>query len=295
MTSRLLYYLLIKPLSYLPLAILYGVSDFLYFVLYRIVKYRQKTVRTNLENSFPEKSKEEILQIEKKFYHHFCDLMVESIRLFSISEKELRLRNKMINPEVMNRLYDEGKSIILVGGHFNNWETGAAILSAFVKHHIIGIYAPLSNQFFNTEILKSRERFGMEMLSKKIVKAGFEHNKEKLTATIFATDQSPTHSKKVHWTTFLNQATPVLLGSELFAREYNYPVVFMYASKVKRGYYEIEAKLLEKNPSQTTDGQITEKHTRWLEEQIRETPQFWLWTHKRWKRKMKDGDEFYKA
>ena len=293
MTSRLLYYLLLKPLSYLPLSILYGLSDFLYLVLYRIVGYRQKVVRTNLENSFPEKSKREILRIEKQFYHHFFDLIVESIRLFSIGEKELTKRNKMINPEVMNQLFDEGKSVIVTGGHFNNWETGAAILGAQIKHHVVGIYAPLSNQFFNTEILKSRERFGMEMLSKKIVKAGFEHNKNKFTATIFATDQSPTHSKSVHWTTFLNQPTAVLLGSEVFAKEYNYPVVFMFVSKVKRGYYEIEARLLEKNPTHTMDGEVTEKHTRWLETMILETPHYWLWTHKRWKRKMKEGDEFY--
>lgn len=293
MTSHLLYYLVLKPLSYLPLSILYGISDFLYLVLYRVIKYRQKVVRTNLENSFPEKSTKEIVDIERKFYHHFFDLIVESIRLFSISENELKKRNKLLNPEVMNQLYDEGKSVILTGGHYNNWETGAAILSTQVKHHIVGIYAPLSNQFFNTEILKSRERFGMEMLSKKIVKAGFEKNKDILSAIIFATDQSPTYSKSVHWTTFLNQPTAVLLGSELFAREYNYPVVFMYVTKVKRGYYEMEAKVVEKNPAQTTDGEITEKHTRWLEAQIRETPQYWLWTHKRWKRKMKEEDEFY--
>lgn len=294
MTSRLLYYLVLKPFSYLPLSILYGISDFLYLVLYKGIKYRQKLVRTNLVNSFPEKSIAEIVKIEQGFYSHFFDLIVESVRLFSSSEAELKKRNKVLNPEVMDALYDEGKSIILVGGHYNNWETGAAILSTQVKHHIVGIYAPLSNQFFNTEILKSRERFGMEMLSKKIVKAGFEQNKEKLTATIFATDQSPTYSKSVHWTRFLNQPTAVLLGSEVFAKEYDYPVVYIYVSKVKRGYYEMEAKLLEKNPTQTHVGEIIEKHTRWLENQINETPQYWLWTHKRWKRKMKEEDTFYK-
>lgn len=294
MTSRLLYYLVLKPLSYLPLGLLYGLSDFLYIVLYKLAKYRQKVVRTNLVNSFPEKSKAEIVKIEQDFYHHFFDLIVESIRLFSSKEAELMKRNKLLNPEVMNDLYEEGKSVILAGGHYNNWETGAAIFSKYVKHHIIGIYAPLSNQFFNAKILTSRERFGMEMLSKKIVKARFEKNKEQLTATIFATDQSPTYSKNVHWTTFLNQPTAVLLGSEIFAKEYNYPVIFMFVTKVKRGYYEMEAKVLEKNPAQTHDGEITEKHTRWLEKQIQETPQYWLWTHKRWKRKMKEEDHFYK-
>ena len=293
MISRLLYYLVIKPLSILPFWFLYGLSDVLYFLLYRCLSYRKAVVRTNLENSFPHKTSKEIGQIEKAFYKHFCDLIVESIRLFSISESELKRRNKVLNPEALNQLYDEGRSVILVGGHFNNWETGAAILSSYVKHHIVGIYAPLSNPFFNAKILKSRERFGMEMLSKKSVKEGFESNKSILTATIFATDQSPTHSKNVHWTTFLNQPSAVLIGAERFAKDYDYPLVFVYIKKVKRGYYELEGKLLDKNPNKTKEGELTEFHTRWLENQIIETPQFWLWTHKRWKRKMKAGESVY--
>lgn len=293
MVSRLLYYLVIKPLSLLPFWLLYRLSDGLYIILYRCLQYRKGVVRTNLENSFPHKTSKEIGQIEKAFYRHFCDLIVESIRLFSISESELKRRNKVLNPEALNQLYDEGRSVILVGGHFNNWETGAAILSSYVKHHIVGIYAPLSNPFFNAKILKSRERFGMEMLSKKSVKEGFESNKSILTATIFATDQSPTHSKNVHWTTFLNQPSAVLIGAERFAKDYDYPLVFVYIKKVKRGYYELEGKLLDKNPNKTKEGELTEFHTRWLENQIIETPQFWLWTHKRWKRKMKAGESVY--
>ncbi len=293
MISRLLYYLVIKPLSILPFWFLYGLSDVLYFVLYRCLNYRKLVVRTNLENSFPHKTTQEIGQIEKAFYSHFCDLIVESIRLFSISEKELKSRNILLNPELLDSLYSQNKSIILLGGHFNNWESGAAILSSLVKHHIIGIYAPLSNLFFNRKILKSRERFGMEMLSKKSVKEGFENHKHNLTATIFATDQSPTHSKYVHWTSFLNQSTAVLKGAERFAKDYDYPLVFVYIKKVKRGYYEIECQLLDDQPCKTKEGYLTETHTRWLENQIVETPQFWLWTHKRWKRKMKEGETFY--
>lgn len=278
----------------MPLNFLYPLSDFLYLVLYKGLKYRQKVVRTNLLNSFPGKSKKDIIKIEEKFYSHFCDLIVESIRLFSISKKELERRSKLINPEVINQLYNAGKSLILVAGHYNNWEMSATFLDAQVKHHIVGIYTPMSNEFFDKKFLNSRERFGMKMLSKKIVKEGFEKNKETLTATLFATDQSPTFSKRVHWTMFLNQPTAVLLGSERFSREYDFPVIYIYVSKPKRGYYEMEARILEKNPAQTRPGEITEKHTSWLEKQIEETPQYWLWTHKRWKRKMKEGDELYK-
>ncbi|HEY1872342.1 MAG TPA: lysophospholipid acyltransferase family protein [Chitinophagaceae bacterium] len=293
--SRVLYYLVLKPLSYLPLKLLYLLSDFLYLLLYKGFRYRKKVVRNNLLNSFPHKSTKDIIDIEKKFYSHFCDLIVESIRLFSISEKELRQRSKLLNPDVMNQLYCKGKSLIIVAGHYNNWEMGAAILGVQVKHHIVGIYTPMTNKFFDKKFLESRERFGLEMLSKKIVKDGFEKNKDLLTATLFATDQSPTYSKRVHWTMYLNQPTPVLLGAERFAREYDFPVAYVYNNKIKRGYYEMEVRILEKDPTQTNDGEITEKHTRWLEKQIEEAPQYWLWTHKRWKRKMKTGDILYGA
>lgn len=291
--SSILYYLVILPISRLPFFILYGISDFLYLVLYRMLSYRRKVVRGNLVASFPEKSLAEIKTIESQFYRHFCDILVETFKMFSISQKDLSERSKITNPEVMDALYDAGKSIILVGGHYNNWEIGAAILSTQVKHHIIGIYAPLSNPFFNEKVLKSRSRFGMEMLSKNEVKEGFERQKNNLSAFIFATDQSPTHSKFVHWTNFLNQKTAVALGAERFSKEYDYPVVYIYVNKVKRGYYEMEAKVMEPNPGQTMDGAITEMHVRWLENQVRAVPQFWLWTHKRWKRKFTETDKMY--
>lgn len=171
----------------------------------------------------------------------------------------------------------------------------ATISGMQVKHHMVGIYTPMSNKFFDNKFLKSRQRFGLEMISKKLVKEEFEENKKLLTATLFATDQSPTYSKHVHWTSFLNQTTPVFLGAERFSREYDLPVLYAYLKKIRRGYYEMEIVLLENDPMQTHEGEITEKHTRWLEKQIRETPQHWLWTHKRWKRKMKEGDRLYRV
>ena len=295
MMSRLLYYLVIKPLSWLPLNVLYVLSDFFYLVLYKGFKYRQVVVRDNLMNSFPGKSIKEIKEIERKFYSHFCDLIVESIRLFSISEKELGQRCKILNPELLDQFYDRGKSLIIVAGHYNNWEMTAAIMGTQVKHHMLGIYTPMSNKFFDGKFLKSRERFGLKMVANKLVKEEFENNKERLTATLFATDQSPTYSKRVHWTRFLNQPTSVFLGAERFAREYDFPVLYGHVNKVKRGYYETEIVILENDPARTPDGEITEMHTNRLEKQIEETPQYWLWTHKRWKRKMQESDKLYQA
>lgn len=293
MLSRLLYYLILKPLSFLPLSILYLLSDFLYLLLYKIFRYRQKVVRANLVNSFPGKSLQEIKKIEREFYSHFCDLIIESIRLFSISEKELKQRSKIVNPEMILDLYEQGRGVIMVAGHYNNWEMAATIMGAQVKHQVIGIYTPMSNKFFDKKFKKSREKFGIEMVSKKIVKDEFEKHKGSPTITLFATDQSPTYSKNVHWTNFLHQPTAVFLGAERFAREYELPVVFGYIKKIRRGYYELNFVLMEAQSSETDDGEITEKHTRWLEKQIEEIPQFWLWTHKRWKRKMKEGDTLY--
>jgi KDO2-lipid IV(A) lauroyltransferase len=285
--SRILFYGVLKPLSYVPLKAMYWFSDFLFFFVYHVVKYRRSVVKTNLRNSFPEKTRSEITVLERECYSHICDLVVESIRLFSMTEEEALRRCKILNPEFMEDLYHKGKSVIVVGGHYNNWELTGAILPRLVKHHILGIYAPLSNDFFNKTFNKSRGRFGLEMVSKLRVKESFEKHLGTPTATLFGTDQSPTHSKNVYWTTFLNQETAVMLGSERFAKDYDYPVVYLYLSKVKRGYYECEFKMLEEHPRETVKGAITEKHTRWLEEQIKENPQYWLWTHKRWKRKRK--------
>ncbi|HMG68698.1 MAG TPA: lysophospholipid acyltransferase family protein, partial [Chitinophagaceae bacterium] len=261
MLSRLLYYLVLKPLSYLPLNILYLLSDFLYLLLYKIFRYRQKVVRTNLVNSFPGKSLKEIKKIEQKFYSHFCDLIIESIRLFSISEKELRRRSRIVNPEMILDLYEQGRGVIMVAGHYNNWEMAATIMGAQVKHQVIGIYTPMSNKFFDKKFKNSREKFGIEMVSKKIVKEEFEKNKESPTITLFATDQSPTYSKNVHWTKFLHQPTAVFLGTERFAKEYDLPVVFGYIKKIRRGYYELKFVMMDTHPSETPDGEITEKHT----------------------------------
>lgn len=269
----------------LPYSVLYLFSDLLYFLLYKIFNYRQKVVRKNLKNSFPLYSKTQIAEIEKKFYSHFCDIIVESIKLFTISEKQLSARILFADRELINDLYKKNKSIIFCGGHYNNWEMLGAIIQKYIPHTAIGIYAPLENSFFNKKFIKSRTKFGLKLLSMKKVKEGFEENKTLLTATFFATDQSPTYSKNVYWTQFLNQETAVYTGTEYFAKTYNFPVVFGYITKTKRGFYDFKAELICENPKSTKVGEITELHTRILEKQILNEPQYWLWTHKRWKRK----------
>ncbi|MCB9252127.1 MAG: lysophospholipid acyltransferase family protein [Flavobacteriales bacterium] len=277
-------------MSYLPHRVLYIFSDFLYLVIYKLIGYRQEVVRGNLKNSFPDKDLSDIKSIEKKFYMHFCDLIVESIKMFSLTTAELNKRAILLNAEVVDEYFEKGQSILITGGHYQNWEMNGCILGQQLKHDVVGIYTPMSNSFFNEKFLESRGKFGIDLLSNRQVRLGLEGNKDRITATIFATDQSPTHSKKVYWTRFLNQETAILIGTEKFSREYNYPVVFISVSKVRRGYYEMRAEVLVHDPSQMKEGEISEIHTRRLEKDILNAPQFWLWTHKRWKRKRKPDE-----
>lgn len=283
--NNLVYYLFILPVSLLPYPLLYGLSNVLYYLLYYLLGYRKKVVSQNIRNSFPEKSHAEQVLIAKKFYRHFCDLVLESLKVFTITEKEVHERMVVVNAEVLNCYFDQGRSVILAGGHYNNWELFAVAIDKPIKHRAIAIYKPLSNLFFDTKMRESRGKYGLRMISTKIVKSVFEEDKEHLSATIFGIDQSPS-PLKCHWMKFLNQDTGVLFGTEKYAKEYNYPVIFGHLTKVKRGHYSLEFFKAFDEPNQTKHGEITEKVTRMLEEQIIEKPEFWLWTHKRWKHKM---------
>jgi KDO2-lipid IV(A) lauroyltransferase len=288
--SKVYYYLVLKPVSYLPFSFLYLISDLLFILVYRMAGYRKSVVFNNLRNSFPEKNKEEIITIQSAFYRHLCDVIVESIKLFSISEQELRQRFRITNESILDEMHEQGRSIILVGGHYNNWEIAAKGFDLNSRHQAVGIYSPLRDKFFEKKLNESRTEFGVEIVAKAFVPRAFVANKDRITMTIFGADQSPTYSKGVHWMNFLNQETAVHTGTEVFAAKYNYPVVFIRIDKVKRGFYEGKLEILSENPGGSKKGEITELHTRYLEKIIREKPEYWLWSHKRWKRKMTDEE-----
>lgn len=283
--NALLYYLVLIPLSLLPFPLLYGISNGLFVIFFYISGYRKKVVLTNIRNSFPEKSEKEINEICKKFYKHFCDLVVESIKTFTISERQIMKRFVIANPEVSDKYYDEGRSILFAGGHFNNWELLAVGVDKWVKHNTAGIYTPLSNQYFDKKMQITRGKYGLKMVSTKNVKRFLDSKENGLTATIFAIDQSPSNPKSAYWMRFLNQETGVLYGVEKYAKEYNSPVIYGKLSKVKRGYYSLFLIDVTGNPQQTAYGEIIQKTQRILESNILENPQYWLWTHKRWKHK----------
>ena len=284
MIAKIFYYILILPVSLLPYPLLYLLSDFVYFVMYRMVGYRKEVVFTNLKNSFPNKSEQELKKIMSDFYHHLCDIIMESIKGFTISENQLRKRLIIKNPEFSNYFADKGQSIIFVGGHYNNWEICAQAFALYSNHKCIGIYKPLSNTFINDKIYTSRSRYGMNLVSMKQTKKSFEEGSE-TKAIVFGSDQNPANPKRAHWVQFLNQDTGVLFGVEKYAKEYDWPVVFVSISKVKRGYYEVEYSLVTDKPKEEPHGKITEDFTERLEQDIINQPQYWLWSHKRWKHK----------
>ena len=283
--SYLLYYLFLIPISLLPFPLLYLLSDFLFFIFYSLLGYRKKIVVSNITNSFPEKSKQEVNEITKLFYKHFCDVIVESLKSFTISDAQISKRMILKNPELLNSYYDKKQSVILAGGHYNNWEWIAVALDKQMKHQSIAIYKTLSNKFFDEKMRSTRGKFGLLMVSTKLVAETFSKFKNELTATIFAIDQSPSNPKKCYWMNFLNQDTPVLFGTEKFSKDYNQPVLFGTITKVKRGFYQIEFQTVTDNPTNTAHGYITETTTKLLEAEIIKAPQYWLWTHRRWKHK----------
>ncbi len=239
----------------------------------------------NLKNSFPEKKEIEVKNISKKYYQHFCDLIIESIRLFSMSEKEAIRRCKCRNPEVLQKLFEENKSLVLGCGHFNNWELTGVSFAAQVPHQILCIYTPLSNKFWDARLRASREQYGARLIPKKEIRQTVEKNKNIPSVIVFGTDQNPSpKSNKLFWTDFMNQDTAVNFGMEKYATDYDLPAYMMKIHKMKRGYYEFEFEKITNNSSQAQYGSITLSHTRILEKQIREHPPYWLWTHKRWKR-----------
>jgi len=285
----LLYYFIIIPISLLPFPLLYKLSDGLYVLFYYVSGYRKKIVLQNIRNSFPEKSEKEQIEICKNFYRHFSDIVVESLKTFTISEKEVKRRLVCNNPEVVNKYFEQNRSVIIAGGHFNNWELFAVGIDGLIKHQSSGIYKPLTNKYFDAKMRKTRGKYGLIMISTKEVKRFLDDNINKLTATSFGSDQSPSNPNNAYWMKFLNQDTGVPYGAEKFAKEYNYPVIYGRLNKVKRGFYSLDFIDITDKPQETAYGEITEKITHLLEKDIKANPQYWLWTHRRWKHKRPEG------
>ena len=291
MLAKLLYYIIIIPASYLPLRVIYFFTDCFYLLLILFIPYRKKVVRTNLIKSFPEKSLKEIKKIERKFYRHFTDLLAEGVKNFTISKNELSKRMIVENPEIVDELYAKNKSVILVSGHYNNWEWLVTSQNYLFEHQALGIGMPLSNKFWDEKINKHRSRFGMKVVHAKNFKEVISKEVISPIAILVLGDQSPPDSNKSYWMSFLHQQTAVLFGTEQMANEYEFSVVFFAMEKVKRGFYKMRLELIAEDPKSMNWGEMTKSHTKLLEKEINLKPQFWIWSHKRWKRRIPENLE----
>lgn len=281
-----LLYAWVKIHAMLPMSVLYVLSDILYFIIYKVVKYRIRVVRRNLSASFPEKSEAERLRIEKGFYHHFADYIVETLKLAHISLEELQQRAYVQNPEVVDRLMDQGHPCcILLMGHFGNWEWYSGSTTRFQDARMYQIYRPLKNKAVDNLFIWLRTKFGSFVLSK--YETGHElirlQRNQVRSVVIFLADQTPSRQNLHYWTNFLHQDTAILTGAERLARKLNIPVIFLDVQMLRRGFYTLELQLISDNPKETPENWITEEYARRMEKSILRHPEGWLWTHKRWK------------
>jgi KDO2-lipid IV(A) lauroyltransferase len=273
-------------ITLLPLPVLYVFSDFLYLVLYYVVSYRRNVVATNLKNSFPEKTDKELKIIEKKFYRHLSDIIIETFKSTHMTRANQKKRFTYSNLEIIDKLREEKRDIIAVMGHYNNWEW-PTLLPYYLKYKTIIIYKPLQNKYFNRFINNHRSEHGIVLTpTSQVIREIINYRKNDInTVSVFISDQIPSKGDIKYWTTFLNQDTAVFTGAGKIASKYDMAIVFFHVQKVKRGYYNLNIELLFDHTEGLSEEVITEKHVRRLEEMIKEKPEYWIWSHRRWKHK----------
>ena len=281
-------YYILRSLAWLiyqmPLRMTYLISDLLFVILCYLVRYRRMVVTENLLNSFPDKSQKERNLIARKFYRHLCDCFLETLLFDWISDKKVRERVKFLNPELANDYMEQGRTVIILMGHYNNWEcfNNWGLHSEYKSY---AIYKKLRNSSFERFYIHLRSRFGSFPLERAMT---FRQLMDDLKAgipslSLFLIDQTPRINDIQYWTTFLNQETAVLIGPEKIAVKLNTVVLFGKTQKVKRGFYEVEFVLITDNAKSCQKFEITEKSTRHMEKLIVEAPQYWLWSHRKWK------------
>lgn len=291
MKHRLVYWLtytIMYSLALLPMKVLFFLSDFIYLIVYHIVRYRLRIVRANLSNSFPEKSAEELLEIERKFYHYICDYLVEEVKTLRISEEEIRRRMIYDNPQDFVGMIEKHRGAFLMIPHYANFEWLMSLSLIMGPNDLpIQIYKPLHNVYLDEMFKRIRSRFGGINISKHSTARSLIrfYRENKSMGVGFITDQSPNASEAHYWTTFLNQDTVFMDGAEKLSKMFGFPVLYAEIYRIRRGYCRVHFKLITEFPKETSDGEITESFVRSLENTIRRDPPYWFWSHRRWKLK----------
>lgn len=287
---QFLAYILIYPIlwmvSILPFRVLYFVSDCLYVLLYYGIGYRKKVVTNNLKLVFPEKSEKEINELRKNFYKHLCDMFLEMAKTMTISEKELKKRFKILNPEELKRLENLNKSVILIFGHYASWEW-SIVIQNYINFKGLAVYKRLANKYFDKLVKDIRSKFNTDLISTKETIQIINDNEAKGIKSItgFLSDQSPRLTNEVYWGKFMGIDVPCFTGAERLAKKLDLTTAYLKVTKVKRGFYEAEIITLAENPSEFKDYELTDMFLREVEKQIYTAPEFYFWTHKRWKHK----------
>ncbi len=286
-------YILVYPLLYLisilPFRVLFFVSDILYVFIYRIFGYRTKVVKDNLNLVYPDKSKAEIKRITKVFYHHLCDMILESIKSLTISEGEMKKRFRFSNVELIQDIEKQNRSIILMCAHYGSWEW-IFILQTYVKYRGNAVYKKLANKYFDKLVKRIRARYNSYLITTKDIIPTLIKEKRYgiLSINGFVSDQSPKLNKAFHWNEFMGVNVPVHTGAEMLAKKLDMAVVFFKVKKLKRGHYETTFETITLQPKEFKDYQITDIFLKLVEDQINEAPEYYLWTHKRWKHRKKN-------
>ncbi len=286
---KLVFYLsypIIWLFSKLPFRVLYIISDGIYFLFFYVIGYRKKVVLENLKLVYPEKSEKDLKTIQKQFFSHFVDTLIEAIKAITISETSIKKRYSYKNIELIDELYSQGRSILLTGSHYGNWEWVVGI-PLVAKIDCYTSYTKIQNKNFEKLIKDSRSKFGMKCVkSNEIIKSILKNVKQqKQGLYLLVADQSPMLHKSLYWTEFLNVKVPVFTGAEMISKKFNFAVVNMNTTRIKRGYYESEFELITNTPKEQEAKEITNAYLRLTENHIYKQPEFYLWSHKRFKHK----------
>ena len=298
---KILYYIVLTVwymFSLLPFKVHYVISDMMFWLLYSMIGYRRKVVYKNISESFPEKSDEEIKRIERGFYRFFCDYMVECVKMMTITKANLKKRMIFKGTDLVDEAIENGQSCALYLGHLCNWEWVSSLpLWLTPKVHCGQIYHPLENKDFDRLFLRSRQRMGAECIPMaETLRKIIEYRKARQPIIVgYISDQVPFWTNIHHWVDFLNHDTPVLTGTERIVRKVNHVVFYLDIRRVRRGYYEAEIKLISREPQKMNDYEITDIYFKMLEDNIRRAPEFWLWSHNRWKRTREEFNDRFEV
>ena len=291
MLTRIAFYLIFYPLSILPISLLYLISFPFYLILRFVLSYRKNIIDKNLSNSFENFDFKSIKKVRNQFYWHLVQLGIEMLKMISMSRKNVMRRYHCSNPEVVNKFFEEGKSVVLMSSHYNNWEWMVLSLDMQFKHHGIGVGAHNTNKVFEKLINRARTRYGTQVVFHDNVREVMAYHEDNSipAAYMILADQNPSNPKRCYVANFLNQKTGFIRGSEGFARKYELPVLYYKVIKERLGHYRIDVEVICERPSELPDGAIMQRYTELLEDTIKSNPPYWLWSHRRWKHNFDDA------